>query len=647
MSAICVIGLGPRGLSVLERLCANASGLLTDELVIHLVDPSIGHGGQVWRTGQHPDLLMNTVTSQVTLFGDASVECDGPIVPGPSLYEWAQFSSLLGPFDRMPQHLQEEARRLGPDSYPSRAFYGQYLTWVLDRLVKTVPAGVRIVTHPVRAVDVADEPGGRQLVVLADGERLHDLDAVVLALGHTASELTEEETRLSAHAARHGLTYLPPANPADADLSAIGPGEPVVLRGMGLNFFDYLALFTTGRGGEFVRGRDGRLTYQASGREPVLITGSRRGVPYHARGENQKGAFGRHVPLFLTEAVIAALRARADRGSPVDFAADLWPLIDREVKAVYYQAVITARACSCDAVRFLREFSALPVRRRGNPLAAWPDPDENALLSRFGVRECDRWDWARIARPGAERFASAAEHRAWLLEYLREDVRAAKQGNVTGPVKAALDVLRDLRNEIRLVVDHGRLSGDSYRDDLQGWYTPLNAFLSIGPPAERIEQLIALIEAGLVTVTGPGLRVECGDGAFVARSAGVPGEHMAAVLIEARLPEPDLRATKDPLLAALYARGACTTHRIPTKGGGWYRTGGVAVTGRPYHLVDSHGLAHPRRFAFGVPTETVHWVTAAGIRPGVNSVIIADADAIARAGLLAAARRPVRSLTAS
>lgn len=37
-----------------------------------------------------------------------------------------------------------------------------------------------------------------------------------------------------------------------------------------------------------------------------------------------------------------------------------------------------------------------------------------------------------------------------------------------------------------------------------------------------------------------------------------------------------------------------------------------------------------RRFAFGVPTESVHWATAAGVRPGVGSVILADADAIAR-----------------
>ncbi len=35
----------------------------------------------------------------------------------------------------------------------------------------------------------------------------------------------------------------------------------------------------------------------------------------------------------------------------------------------------------------------------------------------------------------------------------------------------------------------------------------------------------------------------------------------------------------------------------------------------------------------GVPTESVHWVTAAGIRPGVGSVTVEDSDAIAGAVL--------------
>ena len=54
---------------------------------------------------------------------------------------------------------------------------------------------------------------------------------------------------------------------------------------------------------------------------------------------------------------------------------------------------------------------------------------------------------------------------------------------------------------------------------------------------------------------------------------------------------------------------------------------------RPYRLLDAHGRAHPRRVAYGVPSESVHWVTAAGIRPGVGSVSLEDSDAIAAAVL--------------
>src|SRR6202035_3059198 len=89
---VAVIGLGPRGLSVAERLCANAESLLPPghELVIHLVDPHVFVGGRVWRSTQDRLLLMNTVACQVTMFVDETVDCAGPVVAGPSLYEWAR-----------------------------------------------------------------------------------------------------------------------------------------------------------------------------------------------------------------------------------------------------------------------------------------------------------------------------------------------------------------------------------------------------------------------------------------------------------------------------------------------------------------------------------------------------------------------------
>ncbi|MFE2283245.1 FAD/NAD(P)-binding protein [Streptomyces sp. NPDC059443] len=645
---IAIVGAGPRGLSVLERLCANSRTESTVPLIVHVVDPAEPGAGAVWRTGQSRHLLMNTVASQVTVFTDRSVTIDGPIEPGPSLYDWAHGAASSSGRDTGSgtgaDHDEEtvtEARALGPDSYPTRALYGRYLCDAFQHTVNTAPTHITVRVHRSRALSLTEDgpsTGGLQSLRLEDGTRLTRLDAVILAQGHVPAFLTPAQQQLADQAAEHGLSYLPPANPADVDLSRIEPGQPVLLRGLGLNFFDHVALLTAGRGGTFHR-RDGRLVYESCGREPLLYATSRRGIPYQARGANEKGAYGRHTPRLLTAEVIAGLRARGRHGARVHFGTDLWPLISKEVRSVYYEALLTARGREADRPAFTEKF-----------LSAGEDA-EASLLDSLDIESTVRWDWEKVARPYVGRtFADRADFRDWLLEYLAWDIREARDGNVTSPLKAALDVLRDLRNEIRLAVDHGGLDGTSHRDELAGWYTPLNAYLSIGPPLSRVEEMKALMEAGTLHLIGPGTRIRVDEGegsaafpassadpahlaapAFVAESETVPGPPVRArVLIEARLPEPDLLRTADPLLRQLLSVGQCVPYRIEGGCGHVHQTGGLAVAERPYRLLDAQGRAHPRRFAYGVPTESVHWVTAAGIRPGVDSVTLGDSDAIAR-----------------
>lgn len=566
--AVALVGAGPRGTSVLERLCASAPGLLPPgvRLTVHVVDPAPPGPGRVWRTAQSRELLMNTVASQVTLFTDDSVDCAGPIRPGPSLHAWA-------------------GGELGPDEYPTRAHYGRYLEWVFARTVRRAPPSVRVETHAARAVRLDDAADGRQVLTLDDGRILLGLSAVVLAQGHLPVVADSDRRRHAAHAERHGLRHVPPANPADVDLSALAPGEPVLLRGLGLNFFDHLALLTTGRGGRFVPTRTGTgtgaetgrsgaetgtgagrragtaraaLRYLPSGREPRLYAGSRRGIPHQARGDNAKGPYGRHRPLVLTPEVIAGFRKRADSGEAPDFLAEIWPLVAKEVETVYYTALLRKPA----RPGFVDRFLAVPHR----------DAQETLILDAYGIRRADRWSWDRVSRPYAEhRFTRPGQWRDWLLAYLRRDAEEAARGNVDGPSKAALDVLRDLRNELRLVVDHAGLTGASRRDHLDRWYTPLNAFLSIGPPRRRVEELTALVEAGVVEVLGPRLEVREEDGAWRAHSPEVPGSAVrVTTLIEARLPEPDVRRTADDLLARLLKTGQCRPHRVDGHvTGGW------------------------------------------------------------------------------
>ncbi|MQS04326.1 FAD/NAD(P)-binding protein, partial [Streptomyces alkaliterrae] len=628
---ICLVGAGPRGLSVLERICANERADPTDAvLTVHVVDPHRPGPGRVWRTDQARELLMNTVASQVTAYTDDTVEMAGPVEPGPSLHEWARGVGDLSPLEAQlgcyDDVVLTEARALGPDDYPTRALYGRYLEDVFRQVVVAAPEHVTVVVHRATATALSERADGGQRLTLDNGDHLDHLDAVVLAQGHVDSR---RPAPLAEQAAEYGLGHHPPGNPADLDATSVPPGETVLLRGLGLNFFDHMALFTVGRGGRFER-VGGRLRFRPSGREPRLVAGSRRGIPYHARGENQKGAHGRHTPRLLTPATIRRLAERHQDGDRLLFGTDLWPLIAAEVESVYYETLLVAAGRPADAAALVADYLAAPD---GEPRRAVPP--------RYGVPEDRLWDWDIIARPWGDRVFDGPEsfHR-WLLTHLAADVRAARGGNVGDPVKAALDVLRDLRNEIRLVVDHAGLDGDSHRDELDCWYTGLNAFLSIGPPASRIEEMIALVEAGMLRIVGPRTRVHAEAGTplrpagYVAESPEVPGaRYRATVLVEARLPEPDLRHTADPLLRAMLDAGQCRLFHIPAGCGRTYETGGLAVSRRPYHLLDAAGEPHPRRFAYGVPTEAVHWVTAAGTRPGVNSVTLCDSDAIARAVL--------------
>ncbi|KAI1781240.1 FAD-NAD(P)-binding-domain-containing protein [Hypoxylon cercidicola] len=602
--AIGIVGAGPRGTSVLERLYASAPELLTTgtRLIIHIIDPWPPGAGSVWRTTQSPELLMNTVSSQITLYTDESVECLGPKCLGPSMYEWARNAGL----------------DLDPDEYPTRSQYGHYLEWVFGEVVNRAPPGIEIIVHEARAVRLDDECDGRQTLTLSTGRILPGLAAVVLAQGHLPALPSPEQYLHTIYAQRYpNLRHIQPANPADVDLSCIHPGEPVLLRGLGLNFFDYMALLTTGRGGRFTRTPAG-LHYSPSGNEPHLYAGSRRGIPYQARGDNAKGPWGRHIPRVLTDKVIANFHRRADSGDAPNFLSEVWPLIAKEVETVYYEGVLEG-----------------DESRRQDFRDRFLDTPHNSfqkaqLLDHFGISKADRWSWDHISRPyGGRAFNTASSWQTWLLAYLREDVKQAALGNIKGSLKAALDVMRDIRNELRLIVDHDGVSGDSRRDDLDSWYTPLNAFLSIGPPRERIEQLIALMEAGVIDILGPRLEVVAKDGAWLASSRDVPGSMVrVTTLVEARLPEPTVSNAADDLLVYLRETGQCRPHSSDG-----YETGGLDITSSPFHLIDSRGRAHPRRFAIGVPTEGVHWVTAAGARPGVNSRTLSETDAVARASL--------------
>ncbi|WFB09669.1 FAD/NAD(P)-binding protein [Streptomyces sp. LX-29] len=621
-----IVGAGPRGVVALERLCANAPLLAPGVTVeVHLIDPCPPGGGRVWQQDQDRSLLMNTVASDVTVFTDDSVPCEGPIVPGPTQYQWARMVTE-GLIDDVSAADRAECAGMLPWSYGSRALNGGYLRWALGHIIRTAPAEISVRTHATRAVALDDASGGRQVLRLEEREDGAEtellLDAVVLAQGHFDVAPTESQQRLRHFAAEHGLVYQEPVSPAEADLSDFPAGEPVVLRGLGLSFFDYVTLLTQGRGGRLHRDEAGRLRYEPSGKEPLLYAGSGRGVPYTARAEIHLEVVPRYQPRFLTAEVITELRHGAGRGE-TDFMNHLWPYVAKEVGFVYYRALL-GRAPEAEREAFLAEYSRLD----------WDSAAMLELIERHVPDPAERWDWARVDRPGlGRRFADRAEYDAWVAGRLRWDLEQSAAGPATSPFKATAAIMRDLRDEIRQVISHQGLRGASYREHVDRWFSGLNNYVASGPPVARIEELEALVAAGVVRMVGPRMRVECDAerGRFLVSSPEVDEAPLeVTALLEAHLALTDVRRATDPLLRHLLTTGGCRPHTIPDTEGPGYETGGVDVAETSFRLIDVAGTPHRGRFSYGPPVESVQWVTAIGARPHVGSRTLLQGDAITR-----------------
>lgn len=166
--ALVVVGAGPRGTGVLERIAANLTEVYGDHpLDIHLVDPHPPGGGRIWRHDQSPLLWMNSHAEDVTLFTDDTVEMVSPITPGPDLAAWAaayRESTLPPPAVAAGPELDAEIRGLTPAGFASRRLQSAYLGWVHARVRAALPPQVTVHEHRRAAVRVEGAPDGLQRV---------------------------------------------------------------------------------------------------------------------------------------------------------------------------------------------------------------------------------------------------------------------------------------------------------------------------------------------------------------------------------------------------------------------------------------------------------------------------------------------------
>lgn len=620
-ATIAIVGLGPRGVSLLERIAAASP---TTPLNLALIEPTQAGAGAIWRTDQTRTLCMNTLADAVTLFTEPGATVGLPVVEGPTLYEWIRlirgdrdgggvtvvdgspaslpdapipearaklYDSFPAP-ESVAVDFAEEIAATRPESNPSRALYGAYLRWAFELALSRLPDHVEVRIYEASLRTVHDTGHGSDLLELDNGLQI-DAHATVLATGWTPPGPNAEEQLLSQLPA--GLHWVAPANPVDQDLSHVRPGEKVIVRGLGMGFFDVMAMLTIDRGGRFLIDPDARsgLRYEPSGQEPHLVATSSRGYPFFPKSEYH--SLPPAPTLRRLKQVIAQL---SDSTEAIDFDQQVWPAISRDAHEAYYRTLDrTDPGSVTDWAGLLAAIDA------DQPVDSFlRDPHAQFRLG----------DW-EDPLAGVE-VSSRADLTALIANKMASDLREAELARDSA-IKSALWEIGAARKPASILGAEGRYVGRG-----AARLAAFGQMVGSGPPAFRTRELLTLIDAGLVTFAGPSPRLAIGE-SFHLTAPLLDEEVTSSTLIDAWMHSPDLRAADDPLFLGLRDAGRARSF-----------AGGASpeVSASNGRLVNTTGELDPRVHLVGIPTGSQLPDTTISPMPGTNPLMLQETDRVAR-----------------
>lgn len=570
-TTVAIIGLGSRGLSVLERIVTltRRAGPAATPIQVALIDPRADGAGT--HTTDQPDyLLLNTICSGVTMFPD------GPSVgeavdPGPTLYEWVTARGMRLGADGFT--VGATGREIRPTDFLPRRVLGEYLGWTFDELRRRLPGQVRLRVHRAEAVDLASAPDRRLRVTLSDGSVV-DAEYAFLTTGHTPNRAAREGPT-------GGRRVIAEPYPLPEQVAGVRPGESVAIGGFGLSAMDLMSCLTVGRGGRFAYAGPDECRYLPSGREPRMLFYSRSGAPFRARPLVVAYGPPYRPVVFTTEAID---RLRATRAGPLDFARDVLPLVLTEMRVAYRrcEAACAGQPDAQELERALAGAGGLAgVRAVLDRLDARLGPfDPRAAFDDATGILCD----------------DRTAYQKWLAEFLKADLAEGVRGFRASPLKAGLDVLRSLRDTIRYAVDFGGLTSASGADFFARVVPLLNRAV-VGPQFERHSELLALFTAGIAEAPfGPAPAADWDEraGRWTIRSTRLDTPYAQQVdwLCPGNLTFPTVASSASPLLSALHRRGWIRPHRpsgsVP----------GIDLD-RDQHPIGAHGRRDPRLWVLG------------------------------------------------
>lgn len=404
--------------------------------------------------------------------------------------QWAQ-----GGVPGFAQWLEERGDAADPDDFPPRRLVGHYLQARLGTLARAGIEGFLLEVIAARAFDAGRDARGWHVRA---GETAHGpFDHLLLLPGHLESEPDAQLSRWTNHAARQGL-MLARAYPSEALLERSDwRGRKVAIRGFGLSMIDVARALTLGLGGQFVPAGQGRLGYVRSGAEPARL------LPFSLDGLPQ-------APKPATAALDT-------------------PFIPTRIERDAFRSALASTLEADDAAL--------------GALCATLAHLVTARLLEGDTEDARRWLVREIEDHAQPR--DRVDPAALLAHYLdmAHGLRAPSIGYVAGQLwRHCQGYLRQVYND----ADHrpARAAAALMRLD-----EALKRY-SYGPPAMAGAQLLALIEAGIVSlrqVDDPDIEM-VPAGWCLSRQAS---DDVCDTMIDSVLAGPDLEQVDDPLVASL------------------------------------------------------------------------------------------------
>lgn len=631
--SIAVVGMGPRGISTVERLAAALSASPPSTLTLHLIDPSEIGAGEIWCTDQTRTLCMNTLAGAVTLFTEPGASVTAPVVEGPIQYDWIRLlrgdRDTVPPaaaelFDRFPpsakvaDRYRDELNSSRPESNPSRALYGEYLQWALDTAVALLPGWVNVQVHHVGVSGIRGE-GERDVLELTDGTEL-TVDQTILSLGwRPPSGNAEEKALASALSSNPSLVWVRPGNPVDQQVSDIPAGEEVLVRGLGMGFFDVMALTTIDRGGRFVPDDSARsgLRYEPSGEEPRFLISSGRGYPYLPKSDYRSLPPAPRLSRFRE---VAARISSENRGpSSIDFGTEVWPAIARDAYDAYYRTIARvdpgAIRTSMDELLAAIDSTDEPGRL---PLTTAPH------LADAG----QAFDLSYWSDPLAGVTCTVDELTERIARGMHRDIRNAELARDSA-VKNALWEISAARKPSQILGAQGRFTFNSRRGEFAAMMS-FGQMVGSGPPLFRTRELLALVDAGLAHFAGARPVVTVREDEWELASPTTNNEPLRSrTLVDAWMHAPDIRRAGDPLTQSLLREGRIRPFTLLGPAGDPVPSASPEVDEATRRVVGGGGALDPRVHILGIPTHAQYPDTTISPMPGTDPLMLQETDAAA------------------